>query len=181
MAAALATRCRIKRNHRRLRRVASGRTVYTYVEGNPVSNIDPLGLESWQYSNGMTPANGISDCEQAAMADSVLNLLPVVGALKAFTEGPDSLDAMSSGLSTVTLVTELGTRRGDAASNTRLQELERWGRNRREQASLRTAIQGNNGLRQFLRAGGRSLFVLSAGIEATKLDQAVKKCGCQSK
>jgi hypothetical protein len=36
--------CRIKRNHRRRRRIASGRAVYAYVGGNPISYADPLGL-----------------------------------------------------------------------------------------------------------------------------------------
>lgn len=47
MAAALASPCRIRRNRRHLRRVASGRTVYGYVGGNPISRIDPLGLVEW--------------------------------------------------------------------------------------------------------------------------------------
>lgn len=46
MPAALASPCRIKRSHRRVRRGASGRTVYAYVGGNPMMWIDPLGLQS---------------------------------------------------------------------------------------------------------------------------------------
>jgi hypothetical protein len=45
MLAALASPCRIKRNHRRRRRIASGRAVYAYVGGNPISLVDPMGLE----------------------------------------------------------------------------------------------------------------------------------------
>jgi hypothetical protein len=44
MLAALASPCRIKRNHRRRRRIASGRAVYAYVGGNPLSFSDPFGL-----------------------------------------------------------------------------------------------------------------------------------------
>ena len=43
-AVALASPHRIKRNRRRVRRAASGRTVYAYVGNNPVSNVDPRGL-----------------------------------------------------------------------------------------------------------------------------------------
>lgn len=45
MAVAQLSPCRIKRNHRRRRRIASGRTVYAYVGGNPVSWTDRLGLD----------------------------------------------------------------------------------------------------------------------------------------
>jgi hypothetical protein len=55
MAVALASPCRIKRNPRRRRRVASGRTVYAYVNGNPVNLIDPLGLRA------------LTDCEKDAL------------------------------------------------------------------------------------------------------------------
>jgi hypothetical protein len=44
MLAALASPCRIKRNHRRRRRIASGRAVYAYALGNPISYADPFGL-----------------------------------------------------------------------------------------------------------------------------------------
>jgi hypothetical protein len=43
MLAALASPCRIKRKRHRWRRIASGRTVYGYVGGNPLGGIDPTG------------------------------------------------------------------------------------------------------------------------------------------
>lgn len=52
MPAALATHCRIKQKRRHLRRRTSGRTVYAYVGGNPISYVDPLGL--WTSSVGGT-------------------------------------------------------------------------------------------------------------------------------
>jgi len=39
--------CRIKRNHRRRRRIASGRAVFGYVGGNPLRYGDPFGLLHW--------------------------------------------------------------------------------------------------------------------------------------
>jgi hypothetical protein len=50
--------CRIKRNHRRRRRIASGRAVYAYVGGNPLSYIDPLGLSGATGSWGGSGATG---------------------------------------------------------------------------------------------------------------------------
>lgn len=45
MPATLASHCRIKQKRRHLRRRTSGRTVFGYVGGNPLSYKDPKGLE----------------------------------------------------------------------------------------------------------------------------------------
>ena len=52
MPAALPSPCRIKRNRRHLRRRTSGRTVYAYVDGNPINFIDPLGLAKFSINSG---------------------------------------------------------------------------------------------------------------------------------
>ncbi|MBW8852624.1 MAG: RHS repeat-associated core domain-containing protein [Xanthomonadales bacterium] len=55
--------------------MAGGVNTYAYVSGDPVNSFDPLGLESWQYSNGITPNNkGISDCEAEAVSDLAINV-----------------------------------------------------------------------------------------------------------
>ncbi|WP_211327699.1 hypothetical protein, partial [Solilutibacter pythonis] len=55
MAAAQLSPCRIKEKRRWVRRPTSGRTVYAYVEGNPVNLVDPLGLRA------------LTDCEMGVL------------------------------------------------------------------------------------------------------------------
>ncbi|HGP0659165.1 TPA: RHS repeat-associated core domain-containing protein, partial [Stenotrophomonas maltophilia] len=160
-----------------------GINTYAYAEGDPLSYVDPLGLQSvgptGAYIGGEPRASDA--CMDAAILDSALNLTPGVGTLKAFTEGASSLDSMSAVMSTTAAATEVHTQRADAASNARIQELNRWGRNRKEQASLRTAIQANKGLNQLLRVVGRNLGLLSVGVETIKFSQAAEECMCKAK
>jgi hypothetical protein len=55
MLAALASPCRIKRNHRRRRRVASGRAVFGYVGANPIGYADPFGLTIYYANQPVVP------------------------------------------------------------------------------------------------------------------------------
>jgi hypothetical protein len=61
MLAALASPCRIKRNHRRRRRIASGRAVYAYVLGRPISSTDPYGYQDEQAYDLLVYRGGYHD------------------------------------------------------------------------------------------------------------------------
>ena len=63
MPAAQLSPCRIKRNRRHLRRRASGRTVYAYVNGNPISRIDPFGLTECDINAAVGFAKSLVDRE----------------------------------------------------------------------------------------------------------------------
>ncbi|WP_353098986.1 RHS repeat-associated core domain-containing protein [Stenotrophomonas lactitubi] len=160
-----------------------GVSTYAYVHGSPVSYADPEGLQSvgpmGAYIGGEARASDA--CMEAAILDSALNLTPGVGTIKAFTEGANSLDSASAVMSTAAAATEVHTQRADAAANARLQELDRWGRNRREQSQIRTGIQANKSLNQLFRVIGRNLGLLSLGVEAMKFAEAAEECWCKVK
>ncbi|WP_425507075.1 RHS repeat domain-containing protein [Stenotrophomonas indicatrix] len=160
-----------------------GVSTYAYVHGNPVSYADPEGLQSVGPMGACIGGEPrASDaCVEAAILDSALNLTPGVGTIKAFTEGAHSLDSASAVMSTAAAATEVHTWRADAAANARLQELDRWGRNRREQSQIRTGIQANKSLNQLFRVIGRNLGLLSLGVEAMKFAEAAEECWCKVK
>lgn len=118
---------------------------------------------------------------ESAILDSALNLTPGVGTIKAFTEGANSLDSASAVMSTAAAATEVHTQRADAAANARLQELDRWGRNRREQSQIRTGIRANKSINQLFRVIGRNFGLLSLGVEAMKFAEAAEECWCKVK
>jgi hypothetical protein len=89
MLAALATPCRIKRNHRRRRRIASGRAVYAYALGNPISWVDPSGLNVAVVINGPTSSNPFGHAAIAVTGEGVYsfgNTTPLGSSLTAYLQ-----------------------------------------------------------------------------------------------
>ena len=79
MAAALATRCRIKQKRRWVRRPTSGRTVYAYVLGNPVNYIDPEGLQAYSlFLNSRSTNDSVSHIRPAS--EGTIVMAPLRGA-----------------------------------------------------------------------------------------------------